>query len=67
VYGDEHVGNHTFASIHLLLEGHHTDTNLRSSTFGLINGGVAGLVWGYFIIWMGYFTVFASISELASM
>ncbi|KAK6366330.1 uncharacterized protein PV06_00806 [Exophiala oligosperma] len=43
------------------------EITLSSSTFGLINGGLSGLVWGYFIVWCGYFTVFASIAELASM
>ncbi len=40
---------------------------LMTSSFGLINGGKAGLVWGYFIVWMGYLLVFASIAEMASM
>ena len=43
------------------------EITLSSSIFGLVNGGLSGLVWGYFIVWMGYFTVFASVSELASM
>ncbi|KAK5025079.1 hypothetical protein LTR13_010639 [Exophiala sideris] len=43
------------------------EITLSSSTFGLINGGLPGLVWGYFIVWAGYFTVFASIAELSSM
>jgi len=43
------------------------EITLSSSIFGLINGGLAGLVWGYFIVWCGYAMVFASISELASM
>jgi choline transport protein len=32
-----------------------------------LNGGTAGLVWGFFIVWLGYCTVFASIAEMASM
>lgn len=34
---------------------------------GLENGGSAGLIYGYLIIWMGNFAVFASLSELVSM
>ncbi|KAL2432618.1 hypothetical protein ABEF95_014048 [Exophiala dermatitidis] len=43
------------------------EITLASSTFGLINGGLPGLVWAYFFVWIGYCTVFASIAELASM
>ena len=35
--------------------------------FGLLNGGTAGLIWGYLIVWIGYMLVFASIAEMASM
>ena len=35
--------------------------------FGLTNGGTAGLIWGYLIVWAGYMLVFASIAEMASM
>lgn len=34
---------------------------------GLTNGGTAGLIYGYLIIWIGNFAVFASLSELVSM
>ncbi|CAK7200079.1 hypothetical protein SEUCBS139899_002767 [Sporothrix eucalyptigena] len=40
---------------------------LMTSAFGLINGGKAGLVWGYLVVWIGYMLVFASIAEMASM
>jgi hypothetical protein len=40
---------------------------MSATFFGLLNGGLAGLVWGYLIVWMGYCTVFASIAEMASM
>ena len=40
---------------------------IASTIFGLLNGGLAGLVWGFFIVWMGYCTVFASLAEMASM
>ena len=39
----------------------------RTSLFGLINGGTAGLIWGYLFVWVGYMLVFASIAEMASM
>lgn len=39
----------------------------RTSSFALINGGTAGLIWGYLIVWMGYMLVFATIAEMASM
>jgi hypothetical protein len=39
----------------------------RTSEFGLTDGGTAGLVWGYLIVWAGYMLVFASIAEMASM
>ncbi|PLB54842.1 amino acid transporter [Aspergillus steynii IBT 23096] len=34
---------------------------------GLMNGGPAGLVWGFIIVTAGFSLVFASISEMASM
>ncbi|MCJ1378530.1 hypothetical protein MMC17_001629 [Xylographa soralifera] len=45
------------------------DAPLTSLTaeFGLINGGTAGLIWGYLITWAGYSLVFASIAEMAAM
>lgn len=36
-------------------------------TTGLNNGGTAGLIYGYILIWLGNFAVFASLSELVSM
>jgi hypothetical protein len=39
----------------------------RTSMFALLNGGTAGLIWGYLIVWIGYMLVFASIAEMASM
>lgn len=35
--------------------------------FALLNGGTAGLIWGYLIVWVGYLMVFASMAEMASM
>jgi len=43
------------------------DTHNRTSVFGLTNGGTAGLIWGYLIVWIGYMMVFATIAEMASM
>ncbi|KAI1909677.1 hypothetical protein LOZ58_005006 [Ophidiomyces ophidiicola] len=34
---------------------------------GLSNGGSAGLIYGYLVVWIGNFAVFASLSELVSM
>lgn len=43
------------------------EIELASSLFGLLNGGRAGLVWGYLVCWVGYCLVFASIAEMASI
>jgi hypothetical protein len=40
---------------------------LATSVFALGNGGTAGLIWGYFIIFMGFGFVTASLAEMASM
>ncbi|KAI1646302.1 putative GABA permease [Daldinia loculata] len=37
------------------------------STQSLVNGGPAGVIWGYLIVWIGTISVFAILSELASM
>ncbi|KAK2748735.1 hypothetical protein FQN57_000316 [Myotisia sp. PD_48] len=34
---------------------------------GLTNGGTAGLIYGYLVVWSGNFAVFATLSELVSM
>lgn len=44
-----------------------TNDRHRTVLFGLINGGTAGLIWGYLFVWVGYMFVFASIAEMASM
>ena len=36
-------------------------------TFGLTDGGTAGLIWGFVAISIGFTLVFASIAEMASM
>jgi hypothetical protein len=37
------------------------------STIGLLNGGTAGLIWMFFICWMGFILVNTSMAEMASM
>ncbi|KAJ2992806.1 hypothetical protein NUW58_g2040 [Xylaria curta] len=37
------------------------------STQSLLNGGPAGVIWGYLIVWIGTISTFAVLSELASM
>ncbi|GAW21671.1 hypothetical protein ANO14919_111940 [Xylariales sp. No.14919] len=37
------------------------------STQSLLNGGPAGVIWGYIIVWIGTISTFAVLSELASM
>ncbi|KAI1147696.1 putative GABA permease [Nemania diffusa] len=37
------------------------------STQSLLNGGPAGVIWGYIIVWIGTLSTFAVLSELASM
>ncbi|KAG8161235.1 hypothetical protein KVR01_009499 [Diaporthe batatas] len=43
------------------------EISLMTSFYGLLNGGPAGLVWGYLITWVGYSLVFASMAEFASI
>ncbi|KAK6820936.1 amino acid transporter [Apiospora arundinis] len=37
------------------------------STQSLLNGGPAGVIWGYLIVWVGTLSTFTALSELASM
>ncbi|KAI0120315.1 amino acid/polyamine transporter I [Hypoxylon sp. NC0597] len=37
------------------------------STQSLLNGGPAGVIWGFIIVWVGTLSTFAVLSELASM
>ncbi|KAM0186757.1 hypothetical protein ACHAPI_011541 [Fusarium lateritium] len=41
--------------------------SLSVSTIGLLNGGTAGLIWMFFICWMGFILVNTSMAEMASM
>lgn len=43
------------------------ETILATSVFALANGGTAGLIWGYFIVMVGFGFVVASLAEMASM
>lgn len=43
------------------------EIELASSLFGLLNGGTAGMIWGYLFCWIGYCLVFASIAEMSSI
>ncbi|KAI4694002.1 uncharacterized protein J4E84_002581 [Alternaria hordeiaustralica] len=43
------------------------ETILATSVFALANGGTAGLIWGYFIVMIGFGFVVASLAEMASM
>jgi len=40
---------------------------LVTSISGLLNGGPAGLFWGFLINWIGTISVYTSLGELASM
>ena len=42
-------------------------TQTRLLTFVLIDGGLAGFVWGYIAIVIGFLFVYASLGEMASM
>lgn len=42
-------------------------THRRLLTFVLIDGGLAGFVWGYIAIVIGFLFVYASLGEMASM
>ncbi|KAK3353305.1 amino acid permease [Lasiosphaeria hispida] len=43
------------------------EISLMTSFFSLLNGGTAGMIWGYLIVWVGYLLVFASMAEMASI
>ncbi|KAK4213058.1 amino acid/polyamine transporter I [Rhypophila decipiens] len=43
------------------------EIGLMTSMFALLNGGTAGLIWGYLVVWIGYLMVFATMAEMASM
>ncbi|KAH8646232.1 amino acid/polyamine transporter I [Xylariales sp. PMI_506] len=43
------------------------ETSLSVSTIGLVNGGTAGLIWIFFICWMGFLLINTSMAEMGSM
>ncbi|KAG8424673.1 hypothetical protein J3458_001445 [Metarhizium acridum] len=43
------------------------EATLVLSTPGLANGGPAGVIYGYIIVWLGNISVFTTLSELVSM
>ncbi|KAM7211553.1 amino acid transporter [Rhypophila decipiens] len=43
------------------------EAQLATAVFGLSNGGTAGLIWGYFAVFLGFGLVVASMAEMASM
>jgi len=43
------------------------EAQLATAVFGLSNGGTAGLVWGYFVVFILFGFVVASMAEMASM
>jgi choline transport protein len=40
---------------------------LQVNTPSLLNGGPAGVFWGYILIWIGSISVYTVLSELSSM
>jgi choline transport protein len=40
---------------------------LQVSTPSLLNGGPAGVFWGYILIWIGSISIYTVLSELSSM
>ncbi|OAA77079.1 Amino acid/polyamine transporter I [Akanthomyces lecanii RCEF 1005] len=43
------------------------EATLLLSAQGLANGGYAGIIYGYIVVWLGNISVFTTLSELASM
>jgi choline transport protein len=43
------------------------ETVLVANTGGMINGGLAGLFWGYVWTFIGFFSIVMSLAEMASM
>ncbi|UKZ61281.1 uncharacterized protein TrAtP1_002548 [Trichoderma atroviride] len=41
--------------------------SLSVSTIGLVNGGTAGLIWMFFVCWIGFLLVNTTMAEMASM
>lgn len=62
MYASNHLPKLRSAKLQVLTLLHY-----RTASFTLINGGLAGLVWGYLLVWVGFMLVFATIAEMASM
>lgn len=45
----------------------HSANTTSVSTIGLVNGGTAGLIWMFFVCWIGFLLVNTSMAEMASM
>jgi hypothetical protein len=45
----------------------HRETVLLANTGGMINGGLAGLFWGYIWTFIGFFSIVMSLAEMSSM
>ena len=68
----QYLGSPSNVSAHQWMVGTVTsrpraDTQTRLLTFVLIDGGLAGFVWGYVAIVIGFLFVYASLGEMASM
>lgn len=68
---DEYLGNSIDVSVQNYglncREGVTNKDPKSASTFGLINGGLAGLIWTYLVTFACFSTVIASMAEMASM
>lgn len=42
-------------------------TMISVATVGLVNGGIAGLIWVFLFAWMGFLLVNISMAEMGSM
>lgn len=43
------------------------ETGMSVSQFGLENGGTAGLIWMFFVCWIGFGFINTSMAEMGSM
>lgn len=60
-------GELTFVHTAMIARGPKSKIHDSVFTYGLQNGGPAGLVYGFLFSWLGYFFVLASMAELVSM
>lgn len=66
---DTHVelGDNAWVCMHLRSVGKEGLTSVSTASIGLIDGGTAGLIWMYFICWIGFICVNTSMAEMGSM